>query len=79
MEAAALKTACGASSGIDSLTVSIAKGTAAANVLSNSFERVVGWLKEQIVETSRLAARNETLAVVKRAAGPRQWLQRGFH
>ncbi|MCL4797746.1 MAG: hypothetical protein KJZ84_24490 [Bryobacteraceae bacterium] len=64
MEAAAVKTARGASSGIDSLTVSIAKGAAAANVLSNAFERVVGWLKEQIVETSRLAARNETLAVV---------------
>lgn len=64
MEAAALKTARGASSGIDSLTVSIAKGAAAANVLSNAFERVVGWMKEQIVETSRLAARNETLAVV---------------
>ncbi len=64
MEAAALKTARGASSGIDSLTVSIAKGAAAANVLSGAFERVVGWLKEQIVETSRLAARNETLAVV---------------
>jgi len=64
MEAVALKTARGASSGIDSLTVSIAKGAAAANVLPHAFERMVGWLKEQIVETSRLAARNETLAVV---------------
>lgn len=64
MEAAALKTARGASSGIDSLTVSIAKGAAAANVLSGAFERVVGWMKAQITEAAQLAARNETLAVV---------------
>lgn len=64
MEAAALKTARGASSGIDSLTMSIAKGAAAANALSGAFEQVVGWMQEQIVEVARLAARIETLAVV---------------
>ena len=64
MEATAAKAARGASSGIDGLTVSVAKGAAAAGVLASAFERVVGWVKTQIEETSRLAARNETLAVV---------------
>ncbi len=64
MEATAVKAARGASSGIDGLTVSVAKGAAAAGVLASAFERVVGWVKAQIEETSRLAARNETLAVV---------------
>jgi hypothetical protein len=64
MEATAVKAARGASSGIDGLTVSVAKGAAAAGVLASAFERVVSWVKTQIEETSRLAARNETLAVV---------------
>ncbi|HPT27660.1 MAG TPA: hypothetical protein PLZ95_14665 [Bryobacteraceae bacterium] len=64
MEATAVRAARGASSGIDGLTVSVAKGAAAAGVLASAFERVVGWVKTQVEETSRLAARNETLAVV---------------
>jgi hypothetical protein len=64
MEAAALKTARGASSGIDGLTAPVAKGAAAAGVLASAFESVVGWLRTQVEETARLAARNETLAIV---------------
>jgi hypothetical protein len=42
----------------------VAKGAAAAGVLVSAFESVVGWLRTQVEETARLAARNETLAIV---------------
>jgi hypothetical protein len=70
MEATAVKASRGASSGIDGLTVSVAKGAAAAGVLASAFERVVGWVISQIEETSRLAARNERLLSTRSSPAP---------
>jgi hypothetical protein len=63
-EQAAKTAARGASQGIDGFTVSVAKGAAAGAVLAHAFEKVVGWVKEYTLEAAKLAARNETLAVV---------------
>ncbi len=49
---------------VDGFTVSVAKGAAAGTVVAHAFEKVVGWVKEYTVEAAKLAARNETLAVV---------------
>ncbi|HWR54464.1 MAG TPA: hypothetical protein VN428_25375, partial [Bryobacteraceae bacterium] len=63
-EQAAKTAARGASQGIDGFAVSVAKGAAAGTVLAHAFEKVVGWVKEYTLEAAKLAARNETLAVV---------------
>jgi hypothetical protein len=64
LESTAVSAARGASQGIDGLTASVARGAAAGTVLAHAFEKVVGWVKEYTLEAARLAARNETLAVV---------------
>jgi len=64
LESTASNAARGASRGIDGLTLSVVKGATAANLLTGAFERVVGWVREYTVESAKLAARNETLAVV---------------
>jgi hypothetical protein len=62
MEAAAAKSARGASAGIDGLTASMVKGAAAGTVLGHAFERAVGWLKEYGAEIVKYAARTQTRA-----------------
>ncbi len=64
IERAAGSAAQGASRGIDGIAVSVAKGAAAATLLTGAFQRLAGWVREYTVEAARLAARNETLAVV---------------
>jgi hypothetical protein len=46
MEQAAGKAARGASAGIDGLTVSMVKGSAAGNLLADSIKKALEWAKE---------------------------------
>ncbi len=64
LESTAVSASRGASQGVDGLTASVAKGAAAGTLLAHAFEKVVGWVKEYTLEAAKLAARNETLAVV---------------
>lgn len=64
MEQTATRTARRASSGIDGITVSMAKGAAAGVMMASAFEKALGWLKDITVETARYAARTEVLGVV---------------
>ena len=50
------------------MTASVAKGAAAGTLLANSFSKLVAWVKEYTVQAAKLAAHNETPAVVNQSA-----------
>ena len=64
MEAAAAKTARGASSGIDGMTASMVKGATAGNLLADGIKKALGWLKDMTVEVAKYAARTDVMALV---------------
>ena len=64
MEAAATKSARGASQGIDGMTTSMVKGATAGNLLAEGIKTALGWLKEMTLEVAKYAARTEVMSVV---------------
>ena len=59
MEQAAGKAARGASAGIDGLTVSMVKGSAAGNLLADSIKKALDWAKEWTLGAAQHAARTD--------------------
>jgi hypothetical protein len=73
MEQAAGKAARGASAGIDGLTVSMVKGSAAGNLLADSIKKALDWAKEWTLGAAQHAARTDkmslSMAALARAHG----------
>jgi hypothetical protein len=73
MEQAAGKAARGASAGIDGLTVSMVKGSAAGNLLADSIKKALDWAKEWTLGAAQHAAHTDkmslSMAALARAHG----------
>ena len=67
IEQAAAKTARGASSGIDGITVSMVKGATAGNLLADAIKNALSWAKEWTVGAALAAANDERLVAVTRS------------
>ena len=61
MEQAAGKAARGASAGIDGLTVSMVKGSAAGNLLADSIRKALDWAKEWTLGAAQHAAHTDKM------------------
>src|ERR1035438_6767684 len=59
MEQAAGKATRGASSGIDGLTVSMVKGSAAGNLLADSIRKALDWAKEWTLGAAQRSAHRQ--------------------
>jgi dissimilatory sulfite reductase (desulfoviridin) alpha/beta subunit len=62
MEQAAGKAARGASAGIDGLTVSMVKGSAAGNLLADSIKKALDWAKEWTIGAAEHAAHTNQMS-----------------
>ena len=73
MEQAAGKAALGASAGMDGLTVSMVKGSAAGNLLADSIKKALDWAKEWTLGAAQHAAHTDkmslSMAALARAHG----------
>ncbi len=58
MEAAAVKTARGATEGIDGMTAALVKGATAGNLLADAIKSALTWMKEFTVGSVMMAAEN---------------------
>ena len=63
MEQAAGKAARGASAGIDGLTVSMVKGSAAGNLLADSIKKALDWAKEWTLGAAQHAAHTDKMSL----------------
>ncbi|MBZ5625928.1 MAG: hypothetical protein LAQ69_45655 [Acidobacteriia bacterium] len=63
MEQAAGKAARGASAGIDGLTVSMVKGSAAGNLLADSIKKALDWAKEWTIGAAEHAAHTDKMSL----------------
>ena len=63
MEQAASKAAHGASAGIDGLTVSMVKGSAAGNLLADSIRKALDWAKEWTLGAAQHAAHTDKMSL----------------
>jgi len=63
MEQAAGKAARGASAGIDGLTVSMVKGSAAGNILTDSIKKALEWAKEWTLGAAQHAAHTDKMSL----------------
>ena len=63
MEQAAGKAARGASAGIDGLTVSMVKGSAAGNLLADSIKKALDWAKEWTIGAAEHAAHTDKMSM----------------
>ncbi len=63
MEQAAGKAARGASAGIDGLTVSMVKGSAAGNLLADSIKKALDWAKEWTLGAAQHAAHTDKMTL----------------
>jgi len=63
MEQAAGKAARGASAGIDGLTVSMIKGSAAGNLLADSIKKALDWAKEWTIGAAEHAAHTDKMSM----------------
>jgi hypothetical protein len=63
MEQAAGKAARGASAGIDGLTVSMVKGSAAGNLLADSIKKALDWAKEWTLGAAQHAAHTDKMSM----------------
>ena len=63
MEQAAGKAARGASAGIDGLTVSMVKGSAAGNLLADSIKKALDWAKEWTLGGAQHAAHTDKMSL----------------
>jgi hypothetical protein len=63
MEQAAGKAARGASAGIDGLTISMVKGSAAGNLLADSIKKALDWAKEWTLGAAEHAAHTDKMAL----------------
>jgi hypothetical protein len=67
MEQTAANAARGASRGIDGLTVSMAKGATAGNLLAESLKQAISWAKQWTVDAMKMAAHEARMEVSTRA------------
>src|ERR1035441_1500084 len=63
MEQAAGKAARGASAGIDGLTISMVKGSAAGNLLADSIKKALDWAKEWTLGAAQHAAHTDKMSL----------------
>jgi hypothetical protein len=63
MEQAARKAARGASAGIDGLTISMVKGSAAGNLLADSIKKALDWAKEWTFGAAQHAAHKDKMSL----------------
>src|SRR6266545_3575942 len=63
MEQAAGKAARGASAGIDGLTISMVKGSAAGNLLADSIRKALDWAKEWTLGAAQHAAHTDKMSL----------------
>ena len=64
MEQAAVRAGRNASQGIDGMTAAMVKGATAGSLLADGIKKVLGWMKDLVVETAKYAARTDVLAMV---------------
>ncbi len=79
LEATAVKTALGASSGIGRMTASRAKGATAGNLFADAIKFALNWAKDFIIGSVMMAAENVKVAASQSVEGQLGALRREFN